>query len=115
LRFNEREATRVDLAPERVFSATPGRLRLCGGRSHRYQVAMFGALGRFLAGEIDSRVLVRAVAVAIVLAAAAIIAFLSYGSRYRDDLEIATSVLVIGVLVYGIYSALNAEAPDRAD
>lgn len=74
---------------------------------------MFGALGRFLAGEIDFRVLVRAVAVAIVLAVAAIIAFLSYGSRHRDDLEIATSILVIGVLVYGIYTALNAEAPDR--
>ena len=76
---------------------------------------MFRALGRFLAGEIDSHLLVRAVAVAIVLAVAAILAFLSNGSRHRDDLEIATSILVIGVLVYGIYAALTAEAPDRAN
>ena len=74
---------------------------------------MFRALGRFLAGEIDLDVLVRAVAVAIVLAVAAILAFLSYGSRHRDDLEIATSILVIATLVYGIYAALTAEAPDN--
>ena len=88
---------------------------LCGGGPYRYQAAMFRALGRFLAGEIDFGVLVRAVAAAIVLAVAAILAVLSYASRHRDDLEIATSILVIGVLVYGIYAALNAEAPDKAN
>jgi hypothetical protein len=86
---------------------------LCGGGAHSYQAAMFRALGRFLAGEIDFRVLIRALAVAIVLAVAAILAFVSYGSRHRDDLEIATSILVIGVLVYGICAALAAEAPDK--
>ena len=76
---------------------------------------MFRAVGRFLAAEIDLRVLVRALAVAFVLAVAAIIAFLGIGSPRRDDLEVVTSILVIGVLVYGIYAALTAEPPDRAD
>ncbi len=76
---------------------------------------MFGAFGRLLAAEIDLRVLIRALAVAIVLAVAAIIAYVGRTSPYRDDLEVATSILVIGVLVYGIYAALNAEPPDKPD
>ena len=76
---------------------------------------MFAAFGRFLAREVDFRALVRVVAVAVVLAVAAIIGYQSYGSRHRDDLEIAVSFLVVGVLIYGIYAALKAEAPDRGE
>lgn len=76
---------------------------------------MFGAFGRFLAREIDLRVLVRVVAVAIVIVAAAIVAALGRTSSHRDDLEVVTSILVIAALVYGIYAALNAEPPDRPD
>ena len=76
---------------------------------------MFGKLKRFIAREIDGRAVVRVVAAAIVLAVAMAIAFFGTRSFRRDDLEIATSILVIFVLVYGIYAALNAAPPDRSD
>ncbi len=81
---------------------------LCG-----YHKAMFAGLKRFLIAEIDFRALVHAGTAAIALAVAAILAIVGRFSRYRDDFEIATSILVLGVLVYGIFAALNAEAPDR--
>ena len=74
---------------------------------------MFGSVRRLLAREIDFRVAVRALAAAVVLAVAAIIAYVGSTSRHRNDLEIATSILVIGVLAYGIYAALTAEPPER--
>jgi uncharacterized membrane protein YfcA len=76
---------------------------------------MLGTFGRFLAREIDLRALVRVMAVAVVLVVAAIVAALGRTSMHRDDLEVVTSILVIAVLVYGIYAALNAEPPDKPD
>ncbi len=74
---------------------------------------MFAGLIRFLAAEIDFRALVHVGAAAIVVTVASILAYVGRFSRYRDDFEIATSILVLGVLVYGIFAALNAEAPER--
>ena len=76
---------------------------------------MFEKVKRFLAREIDGWALVKVVASTIVLAAALAIAWLGTPSAHRDDLEIVTSILVICVLVYGIYAALNAAPPDRTD
>ena len=76
---------------------------------------MLERLKRIFAREIDVPVLVRTLAAAVVLAIAFALSWYGYYSPWRHDLEIATSILVIGVLAYGIYAALNAEPPDRAE
>ena len=75
---------------------------------------MFESVKDFLAREIDVPAFVRTLAAAIVVAAALTIGMLGSHSPHRDDLEIAASILVGAVLIYGIYIALNAEPPDRA-
>jgi hypothetical protein len=75
---------------------------------------MFEGSKRFIAREIDAPAFVRTLAAAIVLASALAIAFIGSRSPYRHDLEIAASILVGCVLVYGIYAALNAEPPERS-
>ena len=76
---------------------------------------MLERLKRILAREIDVPVLVRTLAAAVVLAIAFGLSWYGYYSPWRHDLEIATSILVIGVLVYGIYSALNAGRFERVE
>ena len=83
--------------------------------SRRYHVGMLERLKRILAREIDVPVLVRTLAAAVVLAIAFALSWYGYYSRWRHDLEVATSVLVIGVLAYGIYAALNAGRFERAE
>ena len=74
---------------------------------------MFERIRRAVGEEIDGRRLARTIAAAIVLIVALTISLYGTRSIYRHDLEVATSVLVIGVLVCGIYFALTAEPPDR--
>ena len=75
---------------------------------------MFETVKQFLVREIDGPAFVRTLAAAIVVTVALAIGLMGSHSRHRDDLEIAASILVGGVLIYGIYLALNAEPPDRA-
>ena len=75
---------------------------------------MLERLKHILVREIDVPVLVRSLAAAVVLAIAFALSWSGYYSPWRHDLEVATSILVIGVLGYGIYASLNAERFERA-
>ena len=76
---------------------------------------MLERLKRILVREIDVPVLVRTLAATVVLAIAFALSWYGYYSPWRHDLEVATSILVIGVLAYGIYAALNAGRFERAE